>query len=107
MLFYILLPLLILFRFNNLTSTIYAVAGSVSAIVAAIIISNTTNFWQIEISQSFILYLDIIVIFAAMAYIVDFAYYYHKIFAVKNETQPLIGEQKKKEQETEIIKQEE
>jgi len=81
LLFYILLPLILMIRFYASKHMISAIIYAVSYILAIIITSANVQILQIDVSQNqfAIVRLNMIVIVAACIFIVDFLYFHHRI----------------------------
>jgi len=100
MLLYVLLPLIILFRYHASKQTIYASISSAALIVAILVISAKFQLLQANINQDITLYLNMVCIVAAMTFIIVFAYFYHEISKEKegddkNESAALLREMEK------------
>jgi len=81
LLFYILLPLIIMIRFYASKYMVSAIIYAVLYILAIIITSANIQLSQIDVSQnqSAIVKLNMLVIVAACGFIVDFLYFHHRI----------------------------
>jgi AraC-like DNA-binding protein len=77
-LLYMLLPLLILFRYNTLKYTDYTGSGSVVSIIAVIIASSKYQLIQVEIGRDMISLINALIIIIAIAFIVMFFYSFYQ-----------------------------
>jgi len=85
LLLYMLLPLMILFRYHNLKNTIYAGISSVAIIAAIVIISAKIQLLHnIDVNKNIVSFLNIFIMFAAMAFIILFLSFYSKILKQTN-----------------------
>jgi len=96
LLLYILLPLIIMFRFYVSKYMSYAVGCSVLYILAVIITSAKIQILQIDVKPDIIAKLNITIIIAAMCFIIVYFYFYHQILKQLNNkiTIPVEEEQK-------------
>jgi len=99
LLFYILLPLVIMIRFYTSRYMIMAIVYSVLYILAIIITSANVQILQIDVSQNqhIIVELNLFVIVAACSFIVVFLYFHHRILLqVNNKIDvPVVEEEQK------------
>jgi len=79
LLLYILLPLIIMFRYYASKYMAFAVGYSLLCILAVIITSAKIQILQIDVNQDMVDKLNIIIIIAAMGFIIVFFYFYHQI----------------------------
>ena len=100
LLLYMLLPLMILFRYHNLKNTIYAGVSSVVIIAAIIIISAKIQLLHnIDVNKNIIFFLNIFIMFAAMAFIILFLSFYSKILKQTDNEKLTVVENEEKTQE--------
>ena len=100
LLLYVLFPLIVFFRFNNLKDTVCASMVSMLFIIAIITLSSEINFSLTAITKQSIFYLNIAIVIAATAFIIVFSYYSHGVLKLKNAKKRLLL----KEQEAENAK---
>jgi len=99
LLLYILLPLIIMFRFYASKFMPYAVGYSLLYILAVIITSAKVQILQIDLKPDIIAELNITILIAAMCFIIVFFYFYHQILKQLNGKTAIFAEE---EQELEI-----
>jgi len=85
LLLYILLPLIIMFRFYASKIMPYAVGCSILYIVAVIITSAKIQILKIEVKPDMIAKLNITIIIAAMCFVIVYFYFYHQILKHLND----------------------
>jgi len=85
LLLYILLPLIIMFRFYASKFMAYAVGCSIIYILAVIITSANIQILQIDVKPDIIARLNIIIIAAAMCFIIIYFYFHHQILKQLND----------------------
>jgi len=79
LLLYILLPLIIMFRFYASKFMVYAVGCSLLYILAVIITSANIQILQIDVNQTIVAKLNITIMIAAMAFVIVFFYFHNQI----------------------------
>jgi len=96
LLLYILLPLIIMFRFYASKFMSYSVGCSVLYILAVIITSAKIQIMQIEVKTDIIAKLNITILIAALCFIFVYFYFYHQILKQLNGKITIADEEEQK-----------
>jgi len=96
LLLYILLPLIIMFRFYASKFLAYAVGCSLLYISAVIITSEKIQILQIDVKPEIIAKLNITILIAAMCFIIMYFYFYHQILKQLNDKITITDEEEQK-----------
>jgi len=96
LLLYILLPLIIMFRFYASKFMAYAVGCSLLYILAVIIISAKVQILQINVDPDIIAKLNMTIIIAAMCFIIVYFYFHHQILKQLNDKITIADEEEQK-----------
>ena len=105
MLFYMLLPLILFFRTNNLKHAAYASMSSMLFVIAIIIISEKTIFFQISENIHLVAYLNMFVIIMGVVCITTYLYFSLDIFKSSyHNSKSLTVKPEEKEQKAEVAK---
>jgi len=96
LLLYILLPLIIMFRFYASKFMAYAVGCSLLYILAVIITSAKIQILQIDVKPDIIAKLNITILIAALCFIIVYFYFYHHILKQLNAKMTISAEEEQK-----------
>ena len=96
LLLYILLPLIIMFRYYASKYMAFAVGYSLFCILAVIITSAKTQILQADVDQAMVAKLNVIIIIASMGFIIVFFYFYHQILKQLKDKITIPDEEEKK-----------
>ena len=83
---------------------IYASLSSVLFIAAIIVVSQKMTMLHITVNKNFISYINLLIMVAAMAFVIEFVYFFRVILNLMNDKKLLSFEQDEKNQEIKINK---
>jgi AraC-like DNA-binding protein len=101
LLLYMLLPLIILFRYHTSKYTVYAAISSMLLIVSVIVISLKIQVMYIplNVNEDIVFFIFVFIIIAAMIFLILFFYFYNEILKLPNDEKLLINKVEEKTQE--------